>query len=761
MLGGDVFMKKELVNEIVEEYNAHDQRKLKSVVFQIIKQFGNAISSKDHHDFISLANEEVWLAAQEYDEAKGKTVDGWIYTCVEARLKTYMTRLRRKKRMPEGGAILSIEEILSEEGDLTILDTISGGKTVEEIVNDNLKIDSRVTDYLNSLSDLQRKIIELKVAGADKRILFKKLGITEKEYQRQMKELQSYDKVKILSMGNENVKRGRVDDMKTQPIVVAGEDRKTEAITFNLLRDDVNNYELRLDHPMQRYPGQWANFKKDAILITIILGYGIAELVIAEQERKGIKERWLIDGLQRFSVVDSYVENQWKISKNLSDEERPLIRYRVLLKDETGRPLLDENNEFTYEMREFDVRGCYFRDLPKELQDKILKYNFTITTYLNCSDADIQYHIRRLNNGKEMTSAQKGVTHLDKQYAKVIKQIIANSRFFKNTKAYQGAARLNGTVERVVAESVMAINFLPEWKKKYEDICTYLKENSQIMHYDKLEDYINRIDEVLTDDIRDLFVPRDTFLWFALFDKFAKIETDDEKFADFLRAFKADLHGKVVDDVSYDMLVRKSTKDKKPVTQRMELLETLMNEFLAVQPEETVDEFEIETNMNDYVEKFNAVSIVESMRIVPKAEQVRVALKSLMMSCGRFCLTDKEIQEFIIANENDVLVSESMEDVLLNLDCLTSWTLKVDNNSQIFDKDNVPALVSIVGHAYRREIDDALAQRWFERFVNNFRPNQTFKLGVDKFKVMKKDFDNFVEYSNNLTGHGTQMNIFA
>lgn len=74
-------------------------------------------------------------------------------------------------------------------------------------------------------------------------------------------------------------------------------------------------------------------------------------------------------------------------------------------------------------MKECDIRGKCYADLPEKLQQNFNEYNFEVTQYLNCSNEDIEYHIRRYNASKPMSVAQKGITHLGEQYARIAKAI--------------------------------------------------------------------------------------------------------------------------------------------------------------------------------------------------------------------------------------------------------------------------------------------------------------------------------------------------
>ncbi|MBQ8592089.1 MAG: hypothetical protein IJ485_05025 [Lachnospiraceae bacterium] len=152
-----------------------------------------------------------------------------------------------------------------------------------------------------------------------------------------------------------------------------------------------------------------------------------------------------------------------------------MIPYQATIRDENGKPILDSQGFPKSERRECDIRGKRFSELPEELQDKFNEYNFEIVQYLNCSTEDIAYHIARYNEGKPMTASQKGITRLGEEFATMVKEI-CNMPFFRELGGYKVSESNNGTMNRVVVESVMASNYLDDWKKKQEAFRNSLRD---------------------------------------------------------------------------------------------------------------------------------------------------------------------------------------------------------------------------------------------------------------------------------------------
>lgn len=163
---------------------------------------------------------------------------------------------------------------------------------------------------------------------------------------------------------------------------------------------------------------------------------------------------------------------------------------------------------------------------------------------------------------------------------------------------------------------------------------------------------------MITPDVSDMFNSRDSFLWSGLFHRFARLGMDDERFVCFMQEFKNSLHSRKVSGVSYDDLKEKSTKDKNIVIRKLNLLETLMDEFLHIKKKETVEKFDITSEkLQQFVDEFNESDIVKMIRVRPEREKIKIAVQSLMVVSGKTQLSDKAVREYIESNsfEDDVI----------------------------------------------------------------------------------------------------------
>ena len=642
---------------------------------KILRKFGG-LSDKDYQDFYSLANEVFVDVMRRYDGEQ--SFDGFLYSCLSNKFKSEMTRLNRQKRKGDRTAV-SMDTPIGEDDGLTIGDTIQSDFSMEAATEEMFEdcYNEKIEKYLSSLSTIQRKIIEMKMADIPVSEIKKKLKLSDKQYEQHCNEIKSFEKISILGIKSNYVDIEEDSKMQTAQTM---EKSKSNKLSIASIIKKIDKHTIRFDHPLQRESEQWSPSMKGNLISDILQGNPIPALVFAEQVVNGIAIIWDLDGKQRCTNAYSFSKDGYKITKNI---RRWMIEYQAPVKDENGKAVFDDDGFPVYEMMEFDIRGKKYSELPVELQEKFDDYNFEIVQYLNCSSEDIAYHIARYNEGKPMTAPQKGITRLGEEFASVVKSISSMS-FFKDKGGYKLFESKNGTVNRVVVESVMAANFLEDWKKKQEDMCEYIKNNATTTDFDNFEDMVGRLEKVVTDDVAEMFDSKDSFLWFGLFARFIQADNDDKKFIEFMAEFTQSLHSKKIDGVSYDDLNGKSTKDKNVVLGKMEHLEKLMYEFLSVNKEDVVVD--------------NVLAFVR--------ENV----------------------------SHDI----TQEDIELYEDCLNDLILNVDNSTKLLDKQNYPSLVAIVAYACEKDIYmDEWFTDYFERssdYIRNQRENYLhMRADLDKF----------------------------
>lgn len=686
----------------VQDLYANNQYKLKQICNKEMARFGG-LSQKDYDGFYSRAGLEISIAKKNntYDSSKGKTPLEFFIGVIKWAVWKEMTDRNRGKRQnsveieeidEEGNVIkkkkfiptISIDAPISDEDSKFIIDTLQSDFDINKELQEDFQ-DENIENFLNELSKTQRRIAEKIMDGLSINEIKMELQLSDKEYTDNFNALKSFKNISILCNNKNQSQLMEDDEMSTTTQTM--ENCKTDRISIASIVKKIDKHTIRFDHPLQRESDQWSPSMKGNLVSDILQGNKLHPLIFAEQIINGVPIIWDLDGKQRCTNAYSYSKNGYKVSKNI---RRWLIKYQTTKKDENGKDVLDENGFPIATNAEFDIRGKKFSDLPEELQDRFMDYSFNYDQYLNCSEEDIGYHIERYNDGKTMTSPQKGIMKLGTEYAELVKSI-SNMPFFKDMGGYKVSEFKNGAINRVVVESIMTANYLDKWNK-FDDMCKYIKENSDVSIFDDFEDMVERLEKVVTDDVSDMFNSKDSFLWFGLFARFAKSETDDNRFIEFMTEFVQSLHSKSIDGVSFDNILESSnTKDKGIVTKKMNHLEILMTEYLK-------------DNCKDDKEATDNSSVIF-------------------------------ISEILGIDMN--AIQEDMDVYNEDLDSLLDNTVKV--GSKLRDEDNRLSLLAMVVYSYKEDVN---LDNWLEQYSKRDTYYTDQKVN---FLHMKNDFEQYIK----------------
>ncbi len=184
------------MEQILNTYYADNAKKLHKVVDKILLKFGG-LSDKDLDDFYSLANEVFVNVIKRYDGEQ--SFDGFLYSCLSNKIMSEITRRNREKRKADRMSI-SIDTPVGEEKNLTLGDTIADDFDVEKEVleDDEEEYSSKMLLYLSKLSNLQKEVLKLNIAGYLPNEIREELHINEKEYADCYAAIHSYRNVSVL-----------------------------------------------------------------------------------------------------------------------------------------------------------------------------------------------------------------------------------------------------------------------------------------------------------------------------------------------------------------------------------------------------------------------------------------------------------------------------------------------------------------------------------------------------------------------------------
>lgn len=182
--------------DLVDSYFKNDGKVLYTLIDKILFKLKFDVEKSD---FYSLGSEIFLDALCRYDEMQD--FNGFLYSCLTNKFKTEMTRRNRQKRQADKNSISIDTRIGDEDGKCTLGDMIASNINIEkEILGDDADIimDEKIERYLESLSKIQRKIIEMKMQNVEVQHIKEELGLTDSQYSSHMEEVVQYEHIRLL-----------------------------------------------------------------------------------------------------------------------------------------------------------------------------------------------------------------------------------------------------------------------------------------------------------------------------------------------------------------------------------------------------------------------------------------------------------------------------------------------------------------------------------------------------------------------------------
>lgn len=198
----------------IQLYFENNAKKLSDMIDKILRKLRFDV---DNSDFYSMGNEIFIEVLRRYDEIQD--FDGFLYSCLEKKFKTEMTRRTRDKRCVKADVIekdldgnnvikkvivpdVRLDAPLSDEDEeTTIGDVTAGNNTVESEVFKEEKREewrSEVKEYLDNLSPLQRKIAFLLSDNNTPDEICEELHITMKHFDNSLKRILADERIRPL-----------------------------------------------------------------------------------------------------------------------------------------------------------------------------------------------------------------------------------------------------------------------------------------------------------------------------------------------------------------------------------------------------------------------------------------------------------------------------------------------------------------------------------------------------------------------------------
>lgn len=421
---------------------------------------------------------------------------------------------------------------------------------------------------------------------------------------------------------------------------------RKQTYTMDMYLSKIKDRDIRNDSDTQRQ-FVWSNEQINELIVTVLTEDYIPPIILAEVDNSQL---WIVDGGQRSSSFNQFRYGNYKITSAI---ENSIIPYK--------KKVVDEQGNIVWEDETFDIKNKTYDKLPEELRKKFNEYQIETAIHEDCDAHRIAQLIKRYNNHTSMNSNQKAFTYID-NYAREIRNIL-DSRFFLDCGVYTEKERSKGVLERVILESIMCMFHFDHWKKNPKQVANFLNENSSVEEFEDFQATIERLENIITEDLRDLFSSKDSFIWFSIFNKFSKFGFEDRRFAEFLRAFKTELKTKTVGETSFvELDENRGTKDRAVIAAKLNLITALMCEYLGVNEDcadnEKVLSF-IQDNVDSHITKEDVELYEEILSDLTEGKQLNeivVKNKPAVISLIAFSCA------------NDIDLDDCMESIVGNIE---------------------------------------------------------------------------------------------
>ena len=548
------------MEHVLESYYKDNAKKLHMVINKIFDRHYGGIVGKDMEEFYGIGTDvliDIWVKFKQgkstYDSSKGD-FDGYVYKALSMAIIDEFKKRNRDKRSSKiylldknGDKILdektgkpikiSIQDVYLDapvrEGEsITYGDTIQSNFSMDEILFEDFH-DENVEKFLCGLPKTSRQIIEMKMKDIPVSAIKAKLNINDKDYTNYM----SYAKMnENLALFTKMANRYVEEESKMENIIPIDvtDNYRMDKFPLGSLLDDMRDGKINKKHILQRKPFQWTERQKNKYLTRVLNGQPIPEIVICEQTVNGKKRSHLIDGLQRLSYAELFRADGIVVKSDGAEFYN--IPYKEYKHDSEGNILVDDDGDALSEEKVFNVIGKKFSEFPQFLKDRFNKFNINVTTYFNCDDDQIAYHIRNYNNQEGMNKSQYEFTGVDVHVAERIKTISEKHSFFKDDHGkYTAKNKIKGDVEKIVVESIMAINFLNDWKKEVKDSFAFVNDNVNDSMFNSFEESLDRLCKIVDKEVKNIFTATNSPVWFAVFERFKTLNVPDKRFKDFIQ----------------------------------------------------------------------------------------------------------------------------------------------------------------------------------------------------------------------------------
>ena len=266
------------------------------------------------------------------------------------------------------------------------------------------------------------------------------------------------------------------------------------------VRDLVDNYaekegdeKIFFDMNSQREESQWNSEWKSDLIHSVLQGYYIPEVHIVGTGTRYIKEMSVFEGKQRLTTIIEYVLGLFPLAKTTMP-----VKLKTNVLDENGHCIYDESNNKIFVEEEYEIAGKKYADLPKRIQNKLMRSELTTIMYFDFNDDEIAIQMERLNRQKKFNGTQTAKVKIGELKASYINNIRKND-FFENRILLTSAKKKADELSKIIFQILMI----------YTGNVTALN-NGNIEKFAK--EHPEQFDKSILDKINEILIDLDTLL---------------------------------------------------------------------------------------------------------------------------------------------------------------------------------------------------------------------------------------------------------
>ena len=511
------------------------------------------------------------------------------------------------------------------------------------------------------------------------------------------------------------------------------------------LRDmlqDVQDGILNVDYLLQRDAEQWKPKEKSLLVDSVLRGVVIKPITVMQKGTDDDAEKFLTDGKQRVTTLAQFKNGEFKLSKTikpiairvpkmvdkLDADGKPVMELLPGKKRRTivKTPMLDENGEKVYEIVDFKLANKTYSELPKVLRDKFNRYNkMLVIRMIDCTPEQIRLQMIRDNISVKMNPAQIG-TIVGGEEVAAFTRSFREHKLFRTLSTWSENEIKKDAVERCITESFV-LSYMPDLWGGYDKNVSLFTENATTEAFDEILKLVNRLSDILENANvdKDNLCAKNMYLIIANFKAFTDLEEyNDSDYGKFLSKWFSELK----DTTDYPILDSTSTKSKRMVLARVEIMNETMTEYMkeygtpadtaeasAVSDTISTDDFE------PIVEYENALT--DTLGLEEGSQLEKFNAKALMIASDfHYGNLDDDTLENFRAYFNGLSFSErnnAVEMAQLLSDCVNDRLNEVPYDSKFITPDNILCLLMVEKKAQSEDLDYGMND-WLRAFAAEY-----------------------------------------